>query len=462
MPFAILLVLCAAAQSWLDHTQPNDPGIDFYHFWIVQRSLQQAPPQDIYSRAGRRQVFEQLIGTEVEAPADAEGKPQVRLALKDGVQGREALAGRVLWHVDREPSVLGYAGVETVATPFLFSVFRVFASGDYERDYRSFVAVSLLCALASVYVLCRLAGHGPATALLATGLVLIGFQPLRSDLAMANVNALQLAAVTIFLWLSARSRPLADVLAGAVLGLAVVFKPNLLLVVVGVGVVWLANHWWRKVLAALVGLVGGAVAAVAIGAAGFGALRSWGQWFAILPEVLASNRPVEQGNFALSRLLLDQTGRDYSAPLLLAALVAVAAVAAVRMARTRRAIHSTAQDIAATRTALTEQTFLGVGLGAAVMLISARLAWMHYFVLILPLAIHLLRPSLLTGGRLPWAGRLVAVVLASAALLSLCTVMLLIAPTPAARAVWCNAAVLVMLLLGLRELWPSRRAAAGA
>jgi hypothetical protein len=237
------------------------------------------------------------------------------------------------------------------------------------------------------------------------------------------------------------------------------FKPNLLLVVAAVALVWLANRWWRKVLTALPGLVLGVAAAMAISAARFGSLRCWNEWFAILPEVLGSDRPVEQGNFALSRLLLDRTGHDYSAVLLVLAFAAVAVAVAVRVARAWRVAGSRhGQGVSvASRADLTEQTFLAVGIGAAVMLVSARLAWMHYFVLVLPLAVYLLRPAALTDARSRWAARIGAVVLAGAALLSLSTVMLVIATQPWARAVWCNAAVVVMLLLALRELGRSGR-----
>jgi hypothetical protein len=307
---------------------------------------------------------------------------RIEADLARGTISREDLGAALSARIDAR--LLGYPGIETVATPLLFAAFRPFTLGDYEGSYRVFAAVSLALLFGSIWALARLAGGSRTTALLAAGALPLVLAPVQSDLGVGNVNALQLGLATAFVGLHARSDRAAWAASGAVLAFAILLKPNVAPVAIGMAAWWLRNRMARRAAWTALGAAGGVVLSLALTALVFGTLSCWTDWLRISSQVLASPRGVADGNFALSRLLIDGAGVDLSSALPLA-LIAAWLLASLWPRPQDRAGSATAPDAA--------RPLLPAAMGLVVGLLSLRLAWVHYFLLVVPLALRLAAPA---------------------------------------------------------------------
>jgi len=167
-----------------------------------------------------------------------------------------------------------------------------------------------------------------------------------------------------------------------VLGLAVVFKPNLLFVPVAVAVAWALAGRWSAVRSLAVGGGAGAGAALATSVVVFGGPGAWLRWADAvrrIPDAIISR---DLGNVAPAVMLRDGLGID--AGWIQGALFGAAALAALGWARRGRSQPGAA--------APGEPLVAVAGLGAAIYLLSARLVWAHYLLLALPLVVWSVRP----------------------------------------------------------------------
>jgi hypothetical protein len=332
-------------------------GVDFYQFWAVGQKTARESAANIYSDDARRRLGEEFL-----RKAAANGSSRLR---------RAAGNRRVL---------------ETYSTPFLYSLFAGFPAEDYDLAYGIY---RLLCMACMVYAVATLAGlfrfSAAASALLFAALTAY-FAPYLSDVAVANVNQVQLGLLALFLWVESR-RDLGSrhLLGGAVLGSAVMFKPNLVFVVLLLGLSWLIGGRFKDALSAAVGAAAAAAAAVVFSSAMFGSARCWLDWIKALLLMPAEIVPVAFGNYSLPRLVMDLSGMDLAGPL----AVLLVSLSALAMWRGSRKAPAGGAD------PLERELFkdaLVVGLGCLVYLLSAPLAWLHYYLLAAPAAICMLRP----------------------------------------------------------------------
>src|SRR4029079_16617322 len=141
--------------------------------------------------------------------------------------------------------------------------FRPLALCGFERALLAFALAGLAAAAAGLLLLARLLGLRAALGLLVLAFVGYAFQPLKSDVRVGNVNQLQLGLVALYAWLSSRpERSRLQVAAGALLGLLVLFKPNLAPLVPLLGACW----FWRRRRAKLVRQGAGPAAGLAVAA----------------------------------------------------------------------------------------------------------------------------------------------------------------------------------------------------
>jgi hypothetical protein len=203
---------------------------------------------------------------------------------------------------------------------------------------------------------------------------------------VGNVNRLLLAALAACVGLlRLGDRVPHRLAAGAVLGAAITFKPNLSFAAATLLLGWLAAGQARRAIGVAAGLAAGAAAAAAGAAAWFGSPQAWLQWGARFPELLAAQPlAVAEGNYALLRLLEQASGwrPGAAAPALLSALATASVWLAVRRGPERFAAPRARFELDAALLAL----------GAVVSLLIARLAWLHYYVLAIPAVLVLLRP----------------------------------------------------------------------
>ncbi|MFI5314097.1 MAG: glycosyltransferase 87 family protein [Myxococcota bacterium] len=350
---AAAVAVLVALSIWLvwQSAASSGAGIDFYQFWLVGRAQASAQVSNPYSAEGRAQLL-------------AAGR-----ALSARSPGAQRLAAAVAYRTR----------IETFSTPFLYAAVAAVASDDFEASLDRFHALSLACAVLGVALLCRLAGSSwTLTGLWLLAVVWFG-EPLRSDLRVANVNSLQLGAIATYVWLrrhgaSRRS----DAAAGAVLSGLVLFKPTLGIAGVFLAIGWVARREWSVLATQAAAFAATSALAVAASCLFFRSPRVWLDWLAALPDLeRAADVSLQNGNYALARLASEQGMPDLSA-VLVAVLVAGMAAAAWLGARRESSGPARARSDS-----------LAFALGCAASVVALRLAWLHYYLLVTPLAIDL-------------------------------------------------------------------------
>jgi hypothetical protein len=165
-----------------------------------------------------------------------------------------------------------------------------------------------------------------------------------------------------------------------VIGLAVAFKP-IAAFVVGLLVAWWIVAARPRVLAAhAIGGGSAAIAAFALSSASFRTAAAWCDWSTALRNLPTDIITLEMGNVGLARLIGDVGGVDPAIPLTLGFF----ALALGGLWLARDAAESGSGRI------LPEAVI--VALGSLIPLLGSRLAWLHYFVLTIPMLLILLRP----------------------------------------------------------------------
>jgi hypothetical protein len=175
-------------------------------------------------------------------------------------------------------------------------------------------------------------------------------------------------------------------LGGALLGLAVVFKPNLVPVAALLAVYWAVTGQSRRLWLQMAGAAGGAIAAILFASADFRNFHCWTDWISglrLMPDQIIT---VALGNFSPAQFLTELYGLNAVIPV--AIIFAVVAVALL-WSRQRNKLRN-----AATGSSVEESPGLfAVSIGCPLVVLMPRLAWLHYYVLIIPAILFLLRPS---------------------------------------------------------------------
>jgi hypothetical protein len=179
-------------------------------------------------------------------------------------------------------------------------------------------------------------------------------------------------------------------LGGFVLASVVMFKPNVALVPILLCVSWLLDRRWRTLRVQCSGMAAGAAVTVMSSSLVFGSIECWLEWRrAVASLTLGGDRLLfgqVRGNLALTQSILETTGHDPVIPLTLG-LVA-GALGALWWSRV-----GGGGPHARGRSRALHRDVLVTGVGCAIALLAAPLAWVHYFVLAIPLVIFFFRPS---------------------------------------------------------------------
>jgi len=319
----------------------------------------------------------------------------------------------------RQQAVANVRGtLETFGTPFLYTIFRLFSWGSYDRDYLLFQTVSTAGAVLAVLVFCSALGISTAGACLAVALLVTpNFAPMGSDIRIGNVNRLQLAMLGSFVFLERldlRRRWCGwHVLASGSLAAAVMFKPNLVLAPAMLVAGWLVNQRFRRALWGLAGMAGAATAAVLVSSLYFRDASCWLAWLRAAGVLMGHGIGTRDGNQSLTRLLVELGWGEHGA-LLTATLMGIAILCAWRGRRRIGWRAAWGQERPDDPERVLREDMLVVSAGLGIALIAAPLALLHYFVWLFPRILNAFRR--MPGGLAePVARRLVGV----AALLAL-------------------------------------------
>lgn len=350
-----LAALFGLSLAW--KSAARDAGIDFYQFWAVGQALDRAGAAGVYSGEGRARLGAEAL--------EAARRTEDRRLVSAAEYRRE---------------------LETYSTPFLYASFRLFSTGGYAADFRNYRVLLLGCLTMAVIVLARLAGHSWNTTLAALAIIPPWFTPFTSEMGVGNVNSIQLAFLAVYLSIATRARwHHRDAAGGAVLGLAIAFKPNLVFVAGALAAHWILTRRTGRLVHHAAGAAAGAFAATVIAAVSFGSFRCWTEWLAAIGSLPAEIITVDLGNFSPSRLLGESLGFDATVPLGL--LAAGAVVAAIWMQRRQALKHG-----APARPAGVATEGLVLSAGCLLVVLAARLAWLHYYLFTIPAILFLLRP----------------------------------------------------------------------
>jgi hypothetical protein len=352
---AAVLAAAGLAQAW--DTGRRSAGSDFYQFWMVAQTIGRADVPSIYDEEAHARL----------------GAEFIRRSFTDDDSERRRRAARE-WQV-----------LQPTATPLLYALFRPLGGLDYEQAHLLFRSMSLAAAVAALAAIALLVGHSAAAALLAVAFVTLAFHPLEADIQVGNVGELQLAAIAGYLWLSSgRDAPRRQVAAGAVLGMLVLIKPNLVAAPLLLAAVWIARGRRRKLRLQAVGIAAGGLLGLLASALVFASLTPWRDWLEYLSVFPPENIPLRLGNLGLARIVYDTMGLRVAPALAVVSLgVALGAVWAGRA----RGTEAPADD--PSRAAVEDTVALAAG--SLVYLLSAPLVWDHYLLLALPGALLLLR-----------------------------------------------------------------------
>jgi cbb3-type cytochrome oxidase subunit 3 len=210
------------------------------------------------------------------------------------------------------------------------------------------------------------------------------------------VNQIQLGMLTLFLWFQKNSGKwrYGDFFSGAVLGLSLMFKPNVVFIIILLGAWWIMNRKHRKLTHVFSGIATGSVFAFIISSVFFGTPACWLGWIKVVRHLMKDYYlPINIGNTSLPMIIEEWSGYHISGQIstFLTAGILLASIVVVWMA-TRREEKSTPMEGSdqASNDMEFRETVLLAGLGLTIFLLSSRLVWVHYKLLIIPLALYLL------------------------------------------------------------------------
>jgi glycosyl transferase family 87 len=317
--------------------------------------------------------------------------------------------------------------------------------------------VCLACFGSAILILTRLVQLSLIPSLLLVAVVGTVYAPFLSDLGVGNVNELQLFAVALFALCEACNRRF---LGGMVLGVAIAFKPNTsLLLVLWMGLI-LTDRQIRRGIPTLVGASVGVLTSVIAALPYFGP-AVWLDFAKSLPKTLDRWYPLENGNVGVPSVVFELTRIDVS----WAMLSALCMIFGVVLWKTRAAALGRSRESPITALGgpggdVGQLTVLIAGLSGAIVVLSSRLAWLHYYVLLLPLWLYLIRPT--SEGQSPTTPDMIRKGLAMIAFLFCSRWAYAMGSTAIQRDVMLNAGVALMVMLALYELWLLRRRSAVA
>lgn len=341
--------------------------------------------------------------------------------------------------------------VDANASPFFFAVFAPFSRLDFETFFEAYVALSLsvfVAALLGLGWLLRL----PLSAALAAIALFPFLSAFQAEMRVLNVNLLEIGLLTLSLCLLALRYKAAQFGGGLALGLGVMFKPNIAFAVLLLVFTWICNRRWRKLSAAGPGIALGMLAAFAGSSLYFASIRCWIDFVGSLDELMRNPYSTAIGNYSLTRLVMEQTGVNLSRGLL--ALLMGSAMIAIWMARRPR------QPAISDGVRQRDEDYLAVSIGVAVGLAASSLAWLHYYLLLIPLMLFPLRRDPEPEKAGPSWIVLTLVVLVMAAQMQVVDEALSVFDSPHFSAGVYGVSALLMVVIALAELLRLRPAAA--
>lgn len=352
----LLLALFSISIAW--HNSSSNSEVDFYQFWVVGQSTGHPGISNVYADDIRER-----LGAEFFEKAKASTSPG-QLAV---AEYRKKL--------------------ETYSAPFLYALFGLFSTGNYEIDFRNYRLLTLAALIFGIIGLCRLLKHSWLTALAAIAIFTAWFQPVSSDMRVGNVNSLQLTALVLYLWIIIKTPwKHREVLGGVVLGLLLAFKPNLIFIPAVLGIHWIFGGKFRCLGFHAFGGAIGVTVAILFAATCFRNMHCWTDWLFALRSMPDEIITVDLGNFSAVQFLTGLIGRNTGTPI---AIVFIGLTIALFWNRTR----SMPCNKKAMPVMEEFPEIFAISIGCLLIVLTPRLAWLHYYELTIPAFLFLLQAN---------------------------------------------------------------------
>lgn len=358
----VLILATLAALSLLGVWQyaKDSAGIDYYVTWVASDAVKNDTPHNIYEPSARYKLAVEYHN-KADALKDAPKQKQVAAYLKE---------------------------LQMTATPFLYWVTGLLASGDYAKDLLRWQFISLFLVVAFILTGCHLLNYSAPTGLAIVLPVLVWFTPLYSSLNVANVNGFQLGLLGLILLLLTRQTHAPYLFAASlVTGLLVMFKPNLAPAALLFGGGWAVRRQYLQLGIAFGGMAAGAVAAVLVSSFWLGNWSAWLDWLAYIRQFVDVGPGETGGNYAI----ITQVSSGIGAPGQLAAALGLCALSLVFLWWGRRRVADDVSSETGERRVYIENTLL-IAMGCIIMLLTSALVWLHYYLFTMPMILAALRP----------------------------------------------------------------------
>jgi hypothetical protein len=328
---AAAAVIYAVWATWRQHERAA--GLDFYIYYVNAQLAGRDDIGNIYDRDVQSRI----------------GEEYHERGIRSGSELRKFDATRRRF-------------LDSVSSPFLYTCLS-WVSRDYDRALQQYHVAVFLAFILGYLLIARAVRLPWPTALFLLAGLLLWYRGFEADLRVGNVNSLQLMA----LGASLLSPPL---IAGAIAGMLIAFKPNLILIPLLLAVARIAARDWRRLrLEVLGGAIGVAIAIIAA-AVRYGSFNIWLQWIARANEFYHRLPTRTERNVTPLLALFHERGAWLS--YVVALLLTVIAIVAIWRGRSRN-------DVAI------------AGIAILIYLLSATVVWLHYMVLVVPIALALMR-----------------------------------------------------------------------
>jgi hypothetical protein len=356
----ILAILVALSLLGTWQYAKGSAGIDYYVTWVASDAVKNDTPHNIYEPSSRYKLAVEYRN-KADALADGPKQKQVAAYLKE---------------------------LQMTATPFLYWVTGLLASGDYEKDLARWQFLSLVLVVGFILLTSRLLGYSAATSLAILLPALVWFTPLYSSLNVANVNCFQLGLLGLILWVQRRQAQAPYLFAASLItGLLVMFKPNLAPVALLFGGGWAIRRQYMQLGISLGGMAAGAITAVLVSSIWLGNRSAWLDWLDYIRQFVDGGPGETGGNYAI----ITQISSDISPLGQLAAALSLCVLCLVFLWWGRKLVADAVTDETADNRLFMENTLL-IAMGCIIALLTSSLVWLHYYLFTIPMILVALRP----------------------------------------------------------------------
>ncbi len=333
-------------------------GLDFYQFWAVGQIASTTKVDNIYSKEARIKMGNKIGKLALKYPKD--------YRYREVAKHRKVL--------------------ETYSTPFLYTVLSIFHNSHYEIAYQTYILFCILCSISAILLLCYLLGYSWLTSMSFLAIFTFMFEPLLFDTQLGNVNQIQLMQLALFAWSrSWKTSQMRDIAGGLILGLAVMFKPNTVLVIFLLMLSWSIYRQFNQIFRTAIGIILATLIAIGSSAWFFGSFGCWIQWVKAIRNLPDDIITLSMGNFSLIMIIKNKFGSS-------AGLASTIALILLSFFIIWVIIHKNyiKKSNMADCFALYSDINM-VGLGCILYLISAHLCWLSYYVLTIPIILTVFR-----------------------------------------------------------------------